>query len=178
MPRIAPFQVGLNRRPRSLPETRKITRDLNRPVRRREQIQCERQLAFGDRRVLRQAKQLLHADVQGGCAFGLVIDGVAIPRGRLEMRRGLFVQAPFQIPWQQSIERGADIIGADLGELRLTSQERGKPFRGRLGKHFKGHVRPFVLSGRAQEADPVTELNLRLAPRQTAQSVLCNAVSQ
>ena len=38
VPRIAPFHLGLNRRPRSLPEARKIARDLNWPVRRREQM--------------------------------------------------------------------------------------------------------------------------------------------
>ena len=178
VPRIAPFHLGLNRRPRSLPEARKIARDLNRPVRRREQIQCERQLTVSDRRMLRQPKQLLHADLQGGCASRLVIDGMTIPRGRLEMRRSLFLQASFQIPWQQGVERGAEVIGADLGELRLTSEERGEPLRGRLGKRLIGQVRPFVLSVRAQETDPVAELDLRLASRQAAQSVFCNAVSQ
>ena len=90
-------------------------RDLNWPVRRGEQIQCERQLTVSDRRMLRQPKQLLHADVQGGCASRLVIDGVTIPRGRLEMRRSLFLQGPLQIPWQQGVERGAEVIGVDLG---------------------------------------------------------------
>src|SRR5262249_25025055 len=111
-------------------------------------------------------------------ASRLVIDGVTNARGRLEMRRSLFVQAPLQVPWQQRIERRAEVIGADLGELRLTSEERGKPLRGRLGKRLIGQVRPFVLSGHAQETDSVAELDLRLAPRQATQSKLCDAAGQ
>ena len=65
-----------------------------------------------------QPKQLLHADVERRCARRLVIDGVTIACGRLEMRRSLFLQAPLQGPWQERIKRGAEIIGADLGELR------------------------------------------------------------
>src|SRR5258706_15969460 len=94
------------------------------------------------------------------------------------MRRSLFLQAPLQVPWQQRIERRAEVIGADLGELRLTGEERGKPLRGRLGKRLIGQVRPFFLSGPAQETGPVAELDLRLAPRQAAQSELRDAVSQ
>ena len=37
-------------------------------------MQRERQLAASDGRMLRQPKQLLHADVQGGCACRLVVD--------------------------------------------------------------------------------------------------------
>src|SRR5262245_14767983 len=91
--RIAPFHLGFDRSPRSLPEARKVARDLNRPARRRKQMQGEPLLAVGDGWMLRQSKQLLHADVQGGCARRLVIDGVTIARRRLEMRRSLVIQA-------------------------------------------------------------------------------------
>ena len=83
-------------------------------MRRREQIQCERQLAARDGRMPRQPKQLLHADVQGGCVLRLVIDGVTIAGGRLEMRRSLFLQAALQGPGQQRIECSTEGLGADL----------------------------------------------------------------
>ena len=112
-------------------------------------MQGERQPAVGDRWMLRQPEQLLHADVQGGCACCLVVDRVTIAGGRLEMRRRLLLQAPLQLPWQQRIERRAEIIGADLGHLRLAGEKRGKPFRDRVGECRIRQVRPFGLSGRA-----------------------------
>src|SRR5262249_34253510 len=159
----------------SLPEARKVARDLNRPARRRKQMQGEPLLAVGDGWMLRQSKQLLHADMQGGCARRLVIDGVTIARRRLEMRRSLVIQAPLQVPWQQSIERRTKVIGADLGKLRLVGEEGSKPLRDRLSECRIGQVRPFVLSGAVQETNAVAELDLRLAPRQTAQSELREA---
>src|SRR5579883_3630205 len=125
--------------------------------------------------MLRKPKQLLGADVQGGSTFRPVINGVTAACGRLEMRRSFFLQALLQIPWQQRAERHLKVIGTDLGELRFTSEERSKPLRGRLGQRLIGQVRPFVHSGRAQESSPVAELDLRLAPRQAAQSELCDA---
>ena len=65
-----------------------------------------------------------------------------------------------------------------LRELRLAGEERRKPFRGRPGKRLIGEIRPFVLSGGAQETNPVAELGLRLAPRQAAKSELRDAFRQ
>ena len=141
-------------------------------------MKCELQLAARDQRMVREPKQLLHADVERRCARCLVIDGVTISRGRLEMRRSLFLQAPLRGPGQQRIERRPQVIGADLGELRLAVKVWGKPLSSRPGKRLIGQVRPFVLSGRAQETDPLAELDLRLAPRQPAKTKLCDAVGQ
>ena len=178
MSRIAPFHLGLDRRPGSLPKVRKIARDLDGPVRRREQMKCERQLAACDRRMARQAKQLLHADVEGRRPRRLVVDGVTIARGRLEMRRSLFLQAPLQGPWQQGFERRVKVTAADLGEFRLIREVWGKPLRGRPGKRLVGEIWPLVLTRRAQETDPMAELDLRFAPRQAVKSPLRDAFGQ
>src|SRR6516225_331217 len=98
--RIPPFHLGFHRGPRSLPEARKVAGNLHRPMRRREQMQGERQLAVGDRWMLGEPEQLLHADVQGGCTRRVVVDGMTVARGRLEMRRSLILQALLQVPWQ------------------------------------------------------------------------------
>src|SRR5262245_27672194 len=155
--RIAPLHLGLYHPPRSFPEPRKVARDLNGPLRGREQMQGERQLAVEDRRMLRHAEQLLHADVQGGSARRLVVDGMTIARRRLEVRRGLLLQAPFQVPWQQRLQRGAEVIRSDLRQLRLAGEEWSEPFGGRLSERRIGQVRPFVLGRRAQETNAVAE---------------------
>src|SRR5262249_26109705 len=85
------FLLGPNRRPRSLPEARKIAGDLDWPVRRREQMESERQLAVADRWMSRQAKQLLHPDVQGRSTRRRVVDGVTVARRRLQVRRSLLL---------------------------------------------------------------------------------------
>ena len=62
--------------------------------------------------MLRQPEQLLHADVQRRRAGRLIVDGVAIARRCLEVRRSLSLEPTLQIPRQQRIERGAQFIGA------------------------------------------------------------------
>src|SRR6185437_10432547 len=61
---------------------------------------------------------------------------------------------------------------------RLTGKKRGKPGGGRTVERSIAKVRPLVLSSRAQETNAVAELELRLAPRQTSQSELGNAVGE
>src|SRR5262245_66573113 len=131
-------------------------------MRGREQMQGKRKLAVSNRRMLRQAEQLLHADVQGGSTGRLVVDGMTIARRRLEVRRGLLLQAPFQAPWQQRLQRRAEVIRSDLRQLRLASEEWSEPFGGRRSERRIGQVRPYVLR-RAQEINTVAELELCLA---------------
>ncbi len=78
-------------------------------------MERERQLAARDGRMPRQPEQLLHANVESGRARRLVVDGVTIARGRLEMRGRLFLQALLQVPRQQRIEGRAQGLGADFG---------------------------------------------------------------
>src|SRR5690349_7979022 len=92
VPRIAPLHLGPYRRPRSLPEARKIARDLDWPLRRRKQMERERQLAIADRWMLREPKQLLHPDAQGWCTHRRIVNGVTVAGWRLEVRRSLLLQ--------------------------------------------------------------------------------------
>ncbi len=83
-------------------------------------MQSQRQPALGDGRVLGQPEQLLDADVQRRRAGGLVVDGVAVARGRLEVRRRFLLQPSLQVPGQQRVERGPKVIGAHLRDFRLV----------------------------------------------------------
>src|SRR4029453_18657296 len=114
-------------------------------------MQGEPYLLLSNRRMLPQAEQLLHADVQGGSTRRLVVDGMAIARRRLEVRRGFLLQAPLQVPWQQRRQRRAEVIRSDLRQLGLASEEWSEPSGGRLSERCIDQVRPFVRISCAQE---------------------------
>src|SRR5262245_14037843 len=103
-------------------------------------MERERQLAISDRGVLRQAKQLLHADVQCGRTSRLIVDGVTIARWRLEVRWCLLFQASFRAPWKQRVESRAEIIGPDFGQPCPANQEWSEPLGRRLGERLVGQI--------------------------------------
>ena len=83
----------LNGGARSLAEARQIARDPAEAGAPARADTGERQLAVDDQGMLRQPPTTPAGGWQGGCARRLVVDGVATPRGRLEMRRSLFSDA-------------------------------------------------------------------------------------
>lgn len=83
---ILTAHIGFDCGPRSCPEAGQIAGNLNRPVRRRQKIERQRKPPAGNRGVLLQAEQLLHADMQGRSARAFIVERVPIARWRLEMR--------------------------------------------------------------------------------------------
>ena len=62
MPRIAAAHLGAHGGIAAAPEPRQVARDLDRPVRGREEINDQRNAAAGNRRMPVEPEQFLHAD--------------------------------------------------------------------------------------------------------------------
>src|SRR5690606_24408127 len=128
MLRIATLHLGFDRRPGAPPKARQIARDLNWPVRGREQMQRQWQPPARNRRMPVEAEQLLHPDVQGGGIGATVINRVAVAGRRHEMCRRLGIQPTTELPRQKPIERGAEVVGGELVKTSLALDERSHTF--------------------------------------------------
>ena len=91
-------------------------------------MQRERQPAASDGRMLRQPEQLLHADVQRGCARAVVADGMAIAGRGLEMGRRLRIEPLSERPADERVERGLKTI-----HVVNRTYEKAVAFRDRFG---------------------------------------------
>ena len=90
---------------------------------RREQMQRQRQAAVGNRWMVGEAKQFLHADREDRRAVALVVDARRLPVGAVEMRRRDRVQTSRKAHGSSAVERVPSTVGVDVGERRLPSQE-------------------------------------------------------
>ena len=86
----------------------------------RKQLERQRNAPAGQRRMLLEPEQLLHAQRDRRPAFGLVVDRRRGPGRRAEMGRRLVVEAARQIPRQRRAERPGEVVGADLVEPGLA----------------------------------------------------------
>ena len=87
--RIATAKVGADRGPGAAPEAGQVAGDLDRPVRGRQQMESERDASPGERGMLIEPEQLLHAQGDRRAPFGFVVDRRLGSGRRLEMRRRL-----------------------------------------------------------------------------------------
>src|SRR3974377_2368835 len=94
--RVAATHLRAHRRVAAAPEPRQIARDLHGPVRRRQQLDHQRNPPARNGRMPRQAEQLLHPDGELGAFLRGVVDRDPRAGRRLEMRRRLAVQPPPQ----------------------------------------------------------------------------------
>ena len=85
-------------------------------MRRRKELDQERNSAAGDRRMAVEPEKLLHADCDLRAAVRLIIDRHARPGGRFEMRRRFGVEPSAQREGQTCSERGGELVGGKLGQ--------------------------------------------------------------
>ena len=152
MARILTAHIRPHRRPRSRPEARQIAGDLDWPVRRRQQIQRQRQTAVGNRRMRFQPEQFLHANVQRWRTRTFIVECKPVSCRRFEMRRRFAFQPLPQRPRQQHIQALIQIVGVNVGQPRLTRKERLQPIADACCQRLIGEIRPVFRTRRRKNA--------------------------
>ena len=109
--RVAAAHLGAHRRVAAAPETGQVARRLHRPVRRREQLDHQRDFAAGNRRMAVEAEKLLDADRDFRSAFRFVIDRHVAAGRRCEMGGRFGVEPPLQREGEAGRQRGGEFIG-------------------------------------------------------------------
>ena len=115
--RVAAAHIGFHGSPRTAPEARQITGDLERPVGGREQFKRQGQAAVGDAWMRRETEQFLHADGEPWRGRAVIDDRMPIAGGGFEMGGGFVIEPAREVPGNERIKRRLQIIGADIGEF-------------------------------------------------------------
>ena len=166
MTRIAPAHLGAHRRVGAAPEARQVARHLHRPVRRREQLDHQRNAPARDRRMLRRGRT---APAGGSRSSGRPRPRSRSPRwcrsaprnGSALRRRGGGAAARAAA----RSGRRADRRATSCDSAVLSASAGDEPV-GVGGERRVGQIGPFVAFGAAQEHHAVAPLRQRLGPRQ------------
>ena len=169
---IAAAHVGAHIRPGAAPEAGQVARRLDRPMRRRQQLQRQRHGAAGDRRMLAEAEQLLHADRQHrpsrrrsgsarGCPTARRNGSAPGWRSCAAVRAAPATSGP-----------ACNAPGSMRGKGRLARQERQQPVVQRSDQRRVRHIGPGRAEPAMQPAEPMAQRLGLLAPRQQRQPML------
>ena len=122
-------------------------------------MQRQRNAAAGERGMLGQAEQLLHAQRDRRARLRLRSrSAAAVPVGAMKWVGASLIEAPRQIPGQQRVQRLGEVVRADVVEARLADEKRREPVGDRRPSASSRKVRPRLAFGATQEHHPVAPL--------------------
>ena len=158
---------ALTRGPGAAPEARQVAGDLDRPLRRRQQVQDQRHAAAGDRRVPVEAEQFLHAHGQDRAlrrrhsrsAMREPV-GTSTWVGASASRRRFRGQGRRAAGPRREVRRRCRRGPCGRGDAARASPPTVAP---RASSERSGHSSP---SARRRNIDPVAPLRQRLRPGQ------------
>ena len=151
MLRVAAAHLGAHRRVAAAPEAGQIARHLHRPVRRRQELDQQRDVAAGNRRVAVERRTTP--------GRGSIASARRPPRNRSEPasrsapRNGSAPRRRGGVAADRAaarLECGVKFVGGKLGQRGLAVEERRKPVVVG-GQRGIGQIRPLVAFGAAQE---------------------------
>ena len=179
MARIAALELLLHLGVGALPEALQILRDLDRPARRRQQVQRHRHAAAADARRVGEAEQFLQLHRQHRWLAGCVFEPAALPAGHGELIGCLRVERAALLVIEHGGERLRQRFASQRVEPALAFEIRRQPLlqRGQqvrvadIGQSQLRHPRAQCLDARAQPAR-------RIAPRQRVQSAAAHRGEQ
>ena len=166
---VAAAHVGAHIRPGAAPEARQVARRLDRPVRRRQQLERQRHGAAGDRRMPVEPEQFLHADRQHR-RFAVVADRHAASRRRIVVGRRQAGDLALQFVRHQRHQAGMQRARIDAREGRRPRQERQQPVVERCDQRGIRHVGPGRAEPAMQPAQPMPQRLGFLAPMAAARA--------
>lgn len=177
MTRIATTHICPHVLPRSRPEAGKITRRLNRPVRRRRQFQEQRQPPLRNGRVRLQPEKLLHANGKRRLA-GVIADGVPLARRRFEMGRRQPAEISGDLMWHQGQNPFGKTAGPDVLKAPDAMLKRDEPFVQPRKQRLVADIRPGLSDAGIQKSDPIAQLRGLFRKRKYADAEIPNAVGE
>lgn len=144
--------------PRAGPEARQVARRLDRPVRRRGELEQQWQAATGNGWMLLQSKQLLHADRQHRL-LALILDRMPLAGRRFEMGWRKPAKVALQFVRHQRYQPVRKPGCGNLGKAAGVGLKGAEPLVQPGKQGAVADIRPWLADHPVKESDPLAKLH-------------------